>query len=88
MALVPATMKKDIEAILISAFTREFKDEVVANPKATDGHKKLAAAISDIANVIVLHLTTLCQVAPGIPVTTAGSPAAQAGTTVGPGKLI
>ncbi len=81
MPMVPTKLKSDIEAILVSALTRELGPEAAADPSS---HKKLAAAISDIAIPIVTMLLTEAQVAPGIP--TAGSPAAQA--TVAPGKLL
>jgi len=84
MALVGPALKKKMETALIAAFTREFKDEIKQNPSALASHKKMAAAISDIALTIVEELLTTAQVSPGIP--TAGSPAAQ--TSVGPGKLI
>lgn len=81
MPMVPSKLKQDIEAILVSALTRELAAEAGADPSS---HKKLAAAISDIAIPIVTMLLTEAQVAPGIP--TAGSPAAQ--VTTAPGKLL
>jgi hypothetical protein len=81
-------MKKKMEAALIAAFSREFKDEIAQSPTAAASHRKLAAAISDIAMTIVEELLTSAEIAPGIPVATAGSPAAQSGSTVGPGKIV
>ena len=81
MPMVPMKLKKDIEDILVSALGREFSAEAEADP---DGHKKMAAAISDIAIPIVMMLLSDAQVAPGIP--TAGSPAAQ--VTTAPGMLL
>ena len=81
MPMLPNKLKSDIEAILVSALTRELSEEAGADPSS---HKKLAAAISDIAIPIVQMLLLDATVAPGIP--TAGSPAAQ--VTVGPGKLL
>lgn len=80
MALVAPKLKKDLETALVSALTREFAKEGGADPAS---HKKLAAAISDIALVIVKALQTEAEVLPGI--ATAGSPAAQ--TSVSPGKI-
>lgn len=77
-----------MEQRLISALAREMGSELSQNDKAKDSHKKLAAAISDIAIDIVECLLKDAQVAPGIPVATAGSPAAQSGTTTAPGKLM
>ena len=84
MALDPQSMKKKMEAILIAAFTREFASEAGINTQAAASHKRHAAAISDLALVIVEELLTVAQVAPGI--ATAGSPSAQ--VTVAPGKII
>jgi len=87
MALVATEMKAAMKAAIVAGLAREF-----AAVSSTDGYAgismeqwtKLADAISDIALVVVLELTTKAQVAPGIP--TAGSPAAQ--VTVGPGQII
>jgi len=83
MPLVPAVMKKKMEAALIAAFNREFPDAVAQNPSAVASYQKQAAAISDIALVIVEELLASAQVSPGI--ATAGSPSAQ--TSVSPGKI-
>ena len=88
MALVAATMKKDIEAALNSAFAVQFKDEIAANPKAPDSHKKLAAAISAVADVIVLHLTTMAQVAPGIPIVGTSPAGPVTGVTANAGLIV
>ena len=87
MPMIPAKLKQDIESALKAAFQTEFKDEIKANDQATKSHEKLAKAISSIADVIVLHITTNAQVTAGIPVATAGSPAAQTGVTTAPGLI-
>lgn len=86
MALDPsgAKLKKALEARIIAAMAREFKEEMGVNKDAAKAHKRMAAALSDIAMDIVTMLLTECQVAVGIQ--TAGSPASQ--TSVTPGKLI
>ena len=55
MPLVADALKKQIEAILITALTRELGDEGGSDPES---HKKLAAAISDIAIPLVTALQT------------------------------
>lgn len=45
------------------------------------------AMAQEFANIIDGYIKT-AQVAPGIPVATAGSPTAQTGATTGPGTLI
>lgn len=83
MALVGPVLKKKMETALMAAFAREFKEEIAQNKTAAASHKKMAAAISDIALTIVEELLTQAQVAPGIP--TAGSPSSQ--VSCGPGKI-
>jgi hypothetical protein len=80
MALIADKLKKDIEKQLLNALNREFKDSQKAD---ADSNKKLAAAISDIALVIVKALQTEAEVLPAIP--TAGSPASQ--VTTAPGRI-
>lgn len=89
MALDPSgsALKQKMQARIISALAREFKEEMKANPEAQKAHKKMAAAISDIAMDIVTMLLSevQVQVTPGIAVATVGSPAAQTGATTAPG---
>ena len=87
MPLVAAKMQKDMESRLQSAFSQVFQEEIAKNPEAKKGHDKMAKAIAQIAIDIVTAITTSAQVNPGIPVTTAGSPAAQSGATTAPGTI-
>ncbi len=81
MALVAATIQKQMEAAILSALLSQFGEESAADPEA---HQKIAAAVAEgVTNVIITAITTQAQVLPGIP--TAGSPAAQ--TSVGPGVI-
>jgi hypothetical protein len=41
-----------------------------------------------MAGVIIAHIQDFAEVPQGIPVTTTGSPTAQAGTTIAPGKVL
>lgn len=86
--LIGSKLKKTMEARLIAALTREMESELSANPAAAASHRKLAAAISDIALDIIDCLLSDAQIAPGIPVATVGGPTAQSGTTTAPGKLV
>lgn len=88
MAIVAPKLKKDIEAAVLSALMSEFSEELAINDKAMENHQKMAKAISEVGTVIAQMLLTEVQVSAGIPVQTAGSPAAQSGVTVAPGKLI
>ena len=81
MALVAPKIKKDLESALLAAFAREFPKEASADPSS---YKKMAAAISDAALIIVKALQTEAEIIPGIP--TAGGSSAQA--TVAPGKIL
>jgi len=77
MPLVPDLLKKQIEATLITALTRELGAEGGSDPSS---HQKLAAAISDIAIPIIAALTTQAQVQ--TTVATSGGPGTGVGTIV------
>ena len=79
--MVAEALKKEMEAALMTAYAREFKNEAAADPTS---YKKQAAVISDLALVLVKFLATQVQVNAGIP--TAGSPASQ--ISIGPGTLV
>jgi hypothetical protein len=81
MALVAATLKKQIESAVYNALMSEFAKESNSDPTS---HKRMAKAISAIADVLVDVLTTQAQVSSGIP--TAGSPSSQ--LTTAPGKIL
>ena len=73
MALVKATL----QAQLLHVFTEMRNEKEISDAKLAE---KLASAIDTYIRS--------AQVAPGIPVATAGSPTAQTGTTTGPGSLM
>ena len=50
--------------------------------------QKMAEALSGIAVDIISEIQTNASVLPGIPVATAGSPAAQTGVTTSPGSIL
>lgn len=87
MALNPAAMKALMTTSIEAGLARNFGD--VSGTAGYAGISqaqwaKIADSISDIALVIVAQLTTVAQVAPGIP--TAGGPTSQ--VTVAPGKIV
>ena len=57
-------------------------------PLPEDNLDAIAAAIAEAVVVALNHILANAQVAPGIPVATAGSPAAQTGSTVSVGTLL
>ena len=68
MALVAATMKAQLNAAILAALQREFAKELAGGgPAALDTYTRIAAALSDIADVIVTQIQTQAQVviAPG-----------------------
>ena len=86
MPMIDVKLEKDIQSAAESAIKDNFSKTADADP---DFVKALAASIAKaVAGPIVKMLTTEAQVAPGIPVATAGSPAAQSGATTAPGKLM
>jgi hypothetical protein len=81
MALVAATIQKQMEAAIMSALMTQHAKSAVADPES---HQKTAAAIAQgVTTVLITALQTQAQVLPGI--ATAGSPAAQ--TSVSPGVI-
>ena len=78
-AALKAALKADILNILNTPITEQSSDAEVKNNFAT----KLANAIGDRLDTWIKTGTVTVQ--PGIPVSTAGSPVAQTGTTTGPG---
>jgi hypothetical protein len=88
MALVAPVIKKLVEAKVLAAYQREFGDLQANNPEAIQSWQKQAKIAAEIAGVIIEAIQTQAEVAPGIPVTTAGSAAAQTGATVAPGKIL
>jgi hypothetical protein len=89
MPLVAAKLKAAMKARLLQSFQSQFQGDQADNKTASASWEKMATAISEIAEDIVLALQTDAEILPGIAVTvnpgipTAGSPASQ--VTVGPG---
>jgi hypothetical protein len=85
-AAMKAKFKKRIEASLARNFP-----EVGATAEyggvSKEMWSRIADAISDVAMDIVDEIQTNAEVTPGIPVATAGSPAAHTGITTAPGKI-
>jgi hypothetical protein len=88
MPIVAAALKAKMQTRIFNALKEKFKDDIKDNDKGVESLMKQAEAISGIAEDICEMLLTQVQVSPGIPVVTAGSPAAQSGATTAPGKLI
>jgi hypothetical protein len=88
VALIVPVIKQTVEAKVLAAYQREFGDLQGANSEAIQSWQKQAKIAGDIAQAIIEAILTQAEVAPGIPVTTAGSPAAQSGATVAPGKIL
>jgi hypothetical protein len=88
MALVVPAIKQIVETKVLAAYQREFGSLQGDNPEAVQSWQKQAKIAADIAQAIIEAILAQAEVAPGIPVTTAGSPAAQSGATVAPGKII
>ncbi len=58
LASAVPTLQKDIQAALEAAFAREFASETGSNDAASDSHKRMAKAISDIAIPIIATITS------------------------------
>lgn len=72
-----------LSALIVKEFGDLGSDSPEANAQYIEGSKKIADAV---ANAVVQAITTQAQVIipAGIPVATAGSPAAQTGATTAP----
>ena len=81
MALLAPALKQKLEQAILAGLQKEFAKEAGSDPTS---HKRMAAAISNIAEVLVAAITTEAEVLPGIG--TAGGPAAQ--STITPGKIL
>jgi len=88
MPLVVPVIKQLVETQVLAAYQREFGSLQGNNPEAAQSWQKQAKIAAEIAGVIIDAILTQATVAPGIPVTTAGTPAAQSGATVAPGKIV
>ena len=88
MPIVEAKIASAMEAAIMSELSSAFAGPD-APPDGADSNKKLAAAVAKgVAKILAQTLLADAQVSPGIPVATAGSPAAQTGATTAPGKLM
>ena len=88
MPIVAPKLQAAMQIRIYNALKKNFAADGATNKEADANWQKQAAAISEIAIDICNMLLTEASVAPGQAVTTAGSPTAQAGSTVSPGKLI
>jgi len=88
MPIVAASLKAKMETRILNELKKAFSADGAASPDAQKNWAAIAKAVSASAEDICAMLLTEAQVAPGIPVATAGSPAAQTGATTSPGKLL
>jgi len=59
---------------------------IISSDAPDKAKKKIQKLWQDIGNVVVDHFIENIEIKPGIPVSTAGSPTAQTGSTTGPGR--
>lgn len=88
MPIVAASLKKKMETRILNELKAAFASDGAASPDAQKNWESIAKAVAATAEDICNLLLQEAQVAPGIPVATAGSPAAQTGATTSPGKLL
>lgn len=84
MPMIPALIKKTVEAKVFAALQQEFADSQSSDPGVVQSWQKQAKVASVIAEALVEVLQTQAEIAPGIPVATSGGP----GATTGPGKIL
>jgi len=87
MPLIPAAIKAKAEKAVYNKLCSEFSEEIAQNDKAKAKHASFAKAVAEAAQVIIEAILSDAQVAPNIPVSVTGSPAAQTGMSTGPGKI-
>lgn len=92
MPLVGSALRAKFKDTIFSGLKRELHPVLGQGenyvPEADKFLEKIANAIADIAVDLVDEIHNNAQVAPGIQVTTAGSPNAHSGATVAPGKIL
>lgn len=84
MPMVPALVKKMVEAKVLAALQQEFADVQSSDPGVVQSWQKQAKIAAVIAETLVEVIQTQAEVAPGVPVATSGGP----GATTGPGKIL
>jgi len=84
MPLIAAKLKSAIKTRVYNALEKEFSSDAKDNPKAKEYWKKLASAISEMAEDIVDTLQQDAQVAAGIQVVV--NPGQVVATPAGPGS--
>ena len=91
MPMSPAALKSQMKETIYNALKKNFSASASQGANydsvADENWKKIADSISEIAFDIVNEITSNAQVMSGIPVATAGSPAAQTGVTTAPGNI-
>jgi hypothetical protein len=87
MPMDASGLKSKIKQTIINGFKKEFSDVGGDGGLSQKQWTKIAEAISGIAMDIVAEIQSNAEVDLNIPVMTVGSPAAQSGQSVGPGKI-
>jgi hypothetical protein len=92
MPMMPDLLEQKMKQTVFNELKKQFMPAASKGdsypPVATEYLEKIATAVSKIAKDIVMEITTNADVTAGIPVATVGSPAAQAGATTAPGKIM
>jgi hypothetical protein len=84
MTVIASTLISDIRSVIDAQYGPINPNLLPAESTGIDSARnQLAACIAEAGLYVVAH----AQVNPGIPVSTAGSPTAQTGTTTAPGEL-
>jgi chitinase len=84
MAIATPVLEQTLYTKILDALNAAFDENSNSNIVKQNFAKSMASAI---ANGMDAWIKT-AQVAPGIPVATAGSPTAQTGATTGPGVIV
>jgi len=81
MALIPQNLKEQLEIIFLKQATQDGKYQIREAQRLS-----IEVLATELSTAIDAYIKT-ATVNPGIPVTTAGTAAAQSGATTGPGTL-
>jgi hypothetical protein len=76
-------MSKDVLGLALA----QVVIDAASTPPSGDQLANIKQFWTDFADAVITHIQTMGQVSPGIPVSTAGGPAAQTGATTGPGTI-
>lgn len=88
MPMSPSALKQMMEPMILQKLTDAFPEVADYSEQSASLQKLAKAVAAGVSEAIIPYIVANAVVAPGIPVATAGSPAAQTGATTGTGVIL